>query len=100
MMGAGKTTVGRAVAARTGWPYLDNDDLVKRAAGRPAPEVLAARVEDGEGRPWLAEDPAGALARLSEGRDALYDAVADVVLDVADESPDALAGRIVDAVAG
>jgi shikimate kinase len=42
MMGAGKTTVGRALAAITAWPYLDNDDLVERTAGRPTPDVLAA----------------------------------------------------------
>ncbi|HEY7478598.1 MAG TPA: shikimate kinase [Actinomycetota bacterium] len=41
MMGSGKTTVGRAVAARTGWPYLDNDELVERSTSRPTPEVLA-----------------------------------------------------------
>jgi len=45
MMGAGKTTVGRAVAALTGWQYLDNDDLVERVAGRPAPDVLASADE-------------------------------------------------------
>lgn len=40
MMGAGKTTVGRALATLTGWPYLDNDELLERAAGRRASEVL------------------------------------------------------------
>ena len=42
MMGSGKTSVGRALAARTGWPYVDNDALVERAAGRTAKELLAA----------------------------------------------------------
>ncbi len=40
MMGAGKTTVGNALSAATGWPYLDNDDLVRRATGEPTPDVL------------------------------------------------------------
>ena len=44
MMGAGKTTVGRAVADRTGWPYDDNDDLVERAAGKSAKDLLRAGV--------------------------------------------------------
>ena len=47
MMGAGKTTVGRALSDRTGWPYLDNDELVHRAYGRPTPEVLAEAGESG-----------------------------------------------------
>jgi shikimate kinase len=45
MMGSGKTTVGRAVAALTGWPYLDNDVLVQLSTGRPTPQVLAGADE-------------------------------------------------------
>lgn len=41
MMAAGKTSLGRALSDATGWPYLDNDELVERATGRPTPEVLA-----------------------------------------------------------
>ena len=33
MMGAGKTTVGRALGAMLGWPYYDNDELLQRAVG-------------------------------------------------------------------
>ena len=40
MMGAGKSTVGTALSARTGWPYYDNDELVVRATGKPAPDLL------------------------------------------------------------
>ncbi len=40
MMGVGKSTVGTALSARTGWPYYDNDDLVVRATGKSAPDVL------------------------------------------------------------
>ena len=41
MMGAGKTTVGQALAAHTGWRYLDNDDLVLAATGRAPDEIDA-----------------------------------------------------------
>ena len=41
MMGAGKSSVGRALADRTGWPYMDNDELVLAATGR-APEAIDA----------------------------------------------------------
>lgn len=40
MMGSGKSSVGRALAERTGWPYLDNDELLRRACGMSTPEVL------------------------------------------------------------
>jgi shikimate kinase len=39
LMGSGKTTIGRRLAARTGWPYVDNDALVQDVAGRTAPEI-------------------------------------------------------------
>ena len=35
MMGSGKTSVGREIQARTGWPYVDNDDAVLRDTGLP-----------------------------------------------------------------
>lgn len=45
-MGAGKTTVGQEVAARLGWPYVDNDDLVHRMAGTDSPTLAATRGVD------------------------------------------------------
>ncbi len=45
MMGSGKSSVGRALAQRTGWQFVDNDELVERATGRTARELLHA---DGE----------------------------------------------------
>ena len=45
MMGSGKTSVGRALAKRTGWPYLDNDELVRQVTGRQPEEIDAS---DGE----------------------------------------------------
>lgn len=40
MMGSGKSTVGRALADRLGWPLLDNDALVREAMGRGGPEIF------------------------------------------------------------
>lgn len=45
LMGSGKTTVGRALAEQTGWPYLDNDDLLEQATGRSPREIVAAAGE-------------------------------------------------------
>lgn len=49
--GSGKSTVGRALAARLGWAFLDGDDLhsarnrAKMSAGQP--------LSDSDRRPWL-----------------------------------------------
>ncbi len=40
MMGAGKTTVGRALADRLGWRFLDSDDQVVAATGRTVREIF------------------------------------------------------------
>jgi len=46
MMGSGKTTVGRLLAGRTGWPYADNDELVRRTSGREPADIRATDGED------------------------------------------------------
>jgi shikimate kinase len=46
MMGCGKTTVGRLLADRTGWPYADNDELVRRTSGREPADIRATDGED------------------------------------------------------
>lgn len=33
LMGCGKSTVGHLLAERTGWPYFDNDDLLRELTG-------------------------------------------------------------------
>ncbi len=52
MMGAGKSTVGHALASRLGWPYLDSDEEIYRRTGHTVPEIwhsegeAAFRVEE------------------------------------------------------
>ncbi len=45
MMGAGKSSVGRALAARLGWPFIDSDEEIERAAGRTIAEIFAEHGE-------------------------------------------------------
>jgi shikimate kinase len=45
MMGAGKTTVGRRLAARLGWAFCDSDEQVLRRTGKTVPEIFAAQGE-------------------------------------------------------
>ncbi len=45
MMGAGKTTVGRRLAARLKRPFLDSDEEIEKAAQMSIPEIFAQRGE-------------------------------------------------------
>lgn len=57
-MAAGKTSVGRALAARLGVPFADLDALIVRDAGRSIPEIFRL-----EGEPAFREREAAALSR-------------------------------------
>lgn len=45
MMGAGKTTVGRRLAARLKRPFLDSDEEIEKAAQMSIPEIFEQRGE-------------------------------------------------------
>lgn len=45
MMGAGKTTVGRRLAARLGRHFLDSDEEIEKAAQMTIPEIFEQRGE-------------------------------------------------------
>ena len=76
MMGAGKTTVGRELAKRTGWPFLDNDALVRELTGREPRDIDA---EDGEDALHAAETAAFRAATRRDGPAII--AVAGAVVD-------------------
>lgn len=61
MMGAGKTAVGRALAARLGVPFLDSDHEIEAAANMTVPEIFT---RDGEAFFRLKESQV--IARLLE----------------------------------
>ena len=46
-MGCGKTTVGRILAARLGWEFVDTDDLAERHDGRSIPKIFEESGEAG-----------------------------------------------------
>lgn len=91
MMGSGKTTVGRELARRTGWPFLDNDALVQELTGR-APAAIDA--EDGEDALHAAETAAFLAAVARPGPSII--AVAGAVVDQPEERAGlAAAGHVV-----
>lgn len=45
-MGAGKTTVGRRIADRLGWEFLDLDALIEQRAGLSVPAIFANHGEE------------------------------------------------------
>ncbi len=116
MMGAGKSTVGTALAdalsiddvavSVAGGAVLDPDNrALIRDAGlvvwlRAEVATLAERVGDGAGRPLLGDDPSGALARLYAERRPLYEQLADVVVDVDGRAVADIVEQIVDEIAG
>jgi shikimate kinase len=61
--GAGKTTVGRALASRWGTSFDDTDAEVERVAGKSVPEIF---VDDGEAA-FRALEEAAVADRLSAG---------------------------------
>lgn len=70
MMGAGKSTVGPALARRLGWAYCDSDEQVHLRTGMTVPEIFGA-----EGEAAFRSEEAAALA------DAL--SLGEVVISVA-----------------
>ena len=46
-MAAGKTTFGRALAEKTGQPFIDLDDYIVEFSGKNIPEIFEERGEEG-----------------------------------------------------
>jgi shikimate kinase len=108
LMGSGKTTVGQALAELTGWPYLDNDELVRAQTGISARQVLAQagelalRLAEGEALEMAVATAPPCICSIAAGtvlspanRQALADSGIVVWLTAA---PQTLAERLVGAI--
>jgi shikimate kinase len=62
MMGAGKTAVGKALAARLGVPFLDSDAEIERAAAMPIAEIF-----ERDGEAFFRARETEVLSRLLDG---------------------------------
>ena len=65
MMGAGKSSVGRRLAARLGIPFVDADTEIESAAGMTIAEIFAKH-----GEPYFRAGEARVIARLLDERPA------------------------------
>jgi shikimate kinase len=59
MMGAGKSTIGRRLAARLNLPFVDADNEIEAAAGMTIPEIFEVH-----GEPHFRDGEARVIARL------------------------------------
>lgn len=62
MMGVGKSTIGRRLAARLRLPFVDADTEIEAAAGMTIPEIF-----EHHGEPHFRDGEARVIARLLEG---------------------------------
>src|SRR5580704_18430148 len=62
MMGVGKSSVGRRLAARLAIPFTDADSEIEKAAGMTIAEIFARH-----GEPYFRSGEARVIARLLEG---------------------------------
>ena len=84
-MGSGKTTVGRALAERLGWQFLDLDAEIERRDGRSVPQIFAASGERG-GEAHFRKLETAALAALLGQR--------SVVVALGGGAPEELGNRL------
>ena len=91
MMGSGKTSVGRLLSRRTGWPYADNDELLTQLVGKTPRELLA---EDGE--EMLRESESAALRLgLQSPEPSIVGAAGGTILDPGNRRALKAAGLVV-----
>src|SRR4029077_5159876 len=83
LMGAGKTNIGRRLAARLNLPFFDSDSEIEAAAGETIEEIFRNRGEavfrDGEGR-VIARLPGPPIHVLATGGGAFMDATTRAVI--------------------
>jgi shikimate kinase len=77
MMGAGKSTIGASLSTLTGWPYIDNDQVVEQMVGIPTRDLLQQRGVEA----LRTAESAAAIEVLTRPAPLIAGAAAGIVLD-------------------
>jgi len=91
MMGAGKSTVGLALARHLGWPFVDSDEQVMRRTGRTVPQLFAERGESA----FRAEEKEALREAVTAQGPAVVSVAGGAVLDAGNRSVLRGGGRVV-----
>lgn len=86
----GKTTVGRILADRFGWPLVDTDTLVQERAGRSIKEIVAEA-----GWPEFRRREKEVIADVAAGDEQVVSAGGGAVLDLDNRAALRAGGRVV-----
>ena len=78
MMASGKSTVGRIVAGRLGWEYVDSDDQIVARTGRTVREIFE---QDGEAA-FRVEEKAALESAIHADRPLVIGVAGGAVLDL------------------
>lgn len=91
MMGAGKTTVGKLLAGKLGWRYVDSDDEVQELTGHTVKELF----ESGGEQAFRPIESKALAAALDDDRPAVISVAGGAVLDPANRVLLKRAGTVV-----
>lgn len=91
MMGAGKSSVGRAVASRLAWPLVDTDERMQQRTGRTVSQLFAERGQAG----FRAEEARVLAETLATGGPLVVSAGGGAVLEAANRRLLATSGLVV-----
>lgn len=74
-MGSGKSVVGKILAARLGWKFIDTDTLIEKNEGRKISDIFAQN-----GEPYFRDAESMAVKEVSEMSNAVVSCGGGVVL--------------------
>ena len=86
----GKTTIGRLLAARLGWPLVDTDTLIQERAGKSIKEIVAS-----DGWPEFRRLECETIAEVAAADRQVVSAGGGAILDAANRKALRASGRVV-----